>query len=58
MMVMTVILTEGIIKGIAEGNPSKIVQGSVKTPLIWGIQIVDRSGFIMVEDLKGNMLCH
>lgn len=55
---MAVILTEGIIKGIAEGSPSKIVQGSVKTPLIWGIQIVDRSGFIMVEDLKGNMFCH
>lgn len=55
---MAVILTEGIIIDIAEGNPSKIVQGFVETPLIWGIRIVDRSGFIMVEDLKGNMLCH
>lgn len=50
---MAVILTEGIIKYIAEGNPTKIVQGFVETPLIWGIHVADDSNFNSVEDLKG-----
>ena len=32
-----VLLTEGIIKDIIAGNPSKIISGYVNTPLIWGI---------------------
>ncbi|MEM8525852.1 MAG: substrate-binding domain-containing protein [Bacteroidota bacterium] len=32
-----ILLTEGIIKDIIAGNPSKIVSGYVNTPLIWGI---------------------
>jgi len=32
-----ILLTEGIIKDIIKGNPSKIVSIYVKTPLIWGI---------------------
>jgi len=32
-----ILLTEGIIKDIVKGNPSKIVSIYVKTPLIWGI---------------------
>ena len=50
---MAVILTEGIVKDIAEGNPSKIVQIFVETPLIWGIHVADGSRFKSVEDLKG-----
>ena len=50
---MAVILTEGIIKDIAEGNPSKIVQVFVETPLIWGIHVATDSEFKTVEDLKG-----
>lgn len=50
---MAVILTEGIVKDIAEGNPSKIVQVFVETPLIWGIHVADGSEFKSVEDLKG-----
>ena len=50
---MAVILTEGIVKDIAEGNPSKIVQTFVETPLIWGIHVADGSTFKSVEDLKG-----
>lgn len=50
---MAVILTEGIIKDIAEGNPSKIVQVFVETPLIWGIHVADGSEFKSIEDLKG-----
>ena len=32
-----VLLTEGIINDIIQGNPSKIVSGYVKSPLIWGV---------------------
>ncbi len=50
---MAVILTEGIVKDIAEGNPSKIVQVFVETPLIWGIHVAHNSEFKSVEELKG-----
>lgn len=50
---MAVILTEGIIKDIAEGNPSKIVQVFVETPLIWGIHVANHSDFKSIEDLRG-----
>ena len=33
---IAIVLTEGIIKDIAAGNPSKIVQTYIETPLIWG----------------------
>ena len=49
---LAVILTEGIIKDILAGNPSKIVQVYVKTPLIWGIHVASDSNFHSVEDLK------
>jgi hypothetical protein len=32
-----ILLTEGIIKDIIAGNPSRIVSGYVNTPLIWGV---------------------
>jgi len=32
-----ILLTEGIIKDIIKGNPSKIVSVYVQTPLIWGV---------------------
>ena len=32
-----ILLTEGIIKDIIAGNPSKIISGYVNTPLIWGV---------------------
>ncbi|MEM1322469.1 MAG: substrate-binding domain-containing protein [Bacteroidota bacterium] len=39
-----ILLTEGIIKDIINGNPAKIVSGYVNTPLIWGIHTgVDNS---------------
>ncbi|MEP5254287.1 MAG: substrate-binding domain-containing protein [Winogradskyella arenosi] len=50
---MAVILTEGIVKDIIEGNPSKIVQTFVETPLIWGIHVAADSKFKSVEDIKG-----
>jgi ABC-type nitrate/sulfonate/bicarbonate transport system substrate-binding protein len=50
---IAVILTEGIIKDIIDGNPSKIVQTFVETPLIWGIHVAADSDFKTIEDLKG-----
>jgi ABC-type nitrate/sulfonate/bicarbonate transport system substrate-binding protein len=49
---MAVILTEGVIKDIIAGNPSKIVQTFVKSPLIWGIHVAADSKFKTVEELK------
>ncbi|WP_053991139.1 substrate-binding domain-containing protein [Mangrovimonas sp. TPBH4] len=50
---LAVILTEGIIKDIIEGNPSKIVQTFVASPLIWGIHVAHDSKYQTIEDLKG-----
>lgn len=50
---IAVVLTEGIIKDITEGNPSKIVQVFIETPLIWGIHVAANSKFKTINDLKG-----
>ena len=49
---IAVILTEGIIKDIVNGNPSKIVQIYVESPLIWGIHVAAHSKFQTLADLK------
>jgi sulfonate transport system substrate-binding protein len=49
---IAIVLTEGIIKDIADGNPSKIVQTFVKTPLIWGIHVGAKSSFKKLADLE------
>lgn len=49
---IAVILTEGIIKDIAAGNPSKIVQVYVESPLIWGIHVAANSHYKTLADIK------
>ena len=49
---LAVILTEGIIKDIIEGNPSKIVQVFVESPLIWGIHVAGDANYKTVDDIK------
>ena len=49
---IAIILTEGIIKDIAAGNPSKIVQIYVQTPLIWGIHVAANSAYKTLADLE------
>ena len=49
---IAVILTEGIIKDILAGNPSKIVQIYVQTPLIWGIHVAQNANYKTIADLK------
>ncbi|WP_374958039.1 substrate-binding domain-containing protein [Gilvibacter sp.] len=50
---MAVILTEGIIADIVKGNPSKIVQIFVSSPLRWGIHVAADSDYKEIDDLKG-----
>ncbi|WP_282136867.1 substrate-binding domain-containing protein [Seonamhaeicola maritimus] len=50
---IAVILTEGITKDIIAGNPSKIVQTFVQTPLVWGIHVAANSKHKTISDLKG-----
>lgn len=50
---MAVILTEGIIRDIIQGNPSKIVQVFVESPLHWGIHVAANSTYQHTDDLKG-----
>ncbi len=49
---IAVILTEGIVKDINAGNPSKIVQMYVESPLIWGIHVADQSKYTSLSDLE------
>ena len=50
---MAVILTEGVIRDISNGNDCKIVQVFVKSPLIWGIHVGDNSAYHHISDIKG-----
>lgn len=50
---IAVILTEGIVKDIISGNPSKIIQTYTQSPLIWGIHTSNNSNFKTINDIKG-----
>ena len=49
---IAVILTEGILKDIVNGNPTKIVQVYVASPLIWGIHVAAHSNYQTLTDLE------
>ncbi|MFV8360675.1 substrate-binding domain-containing protein [Flavobacterium sp. LS1P3] len=49
---IAVILTEGIVKDIVAGNPSKIVQVYVESPLIWGIHVAAKSNYKTLADIE------
>jgi ABC-type nitrate/sulfonate/bicarbonate transport system substrate-binding protein len=53
---LAVILTGGIIKDIANGNPSKILQVYVSSPLQWGVHVGAKSEFTSIEELE-NATC-
>ena len=50
---MAVILTEGIVRDIINGNDCKIIQVFVKSPLLWGIHVAKNSSYYKISDLKG-----
>lgn len=49
---LAIILTEGILKSIAEGNAVKIAQEYIASPLLWGIHVASESDLKRVGDLK------
>jgi ABC-type nitrate/sulfonate/bicarbonate transport system substrate-binding protein len=49
---IAVLLTEGIVKDIVAGNPSKIIQVYVQSPLIWGIHVAAKSKYQTISDLE------
>jgi ABC-type nitrate/sulfonate/bicarbonate transport system substrate-binding protein len=49
---LAIILTEGIVKSITEGNPVKIVQEYIATPLYWGIHVAANSRYQTLADLE------
>lgn len=49
---LAIILTEGIIKSIIEGNPARIIQGYIASPLLWGIHVAATSPFHTLADLE------
>lgn len=48
-----VILTEGIIRDIINGNACKIIQTYIESPLIWGIHVAAGSHYKNIQDLEG-----
>ena len=50
---LAIVLTEGIIKDIILGNPSKIIQTYVESPLLWGVHVSYNSNYKQIKDLKG-----
>lgn len=50
---VAVILTEGIIKDISAGNPSRIIQEYIASPLIWGIHVAAKSQYQNIAELEG-----
>lgn len=53
---MAVILTEGIVKDIINGNDSSIVQVYVKSPLIWGIHVNGKSTVQSLAELESGTI--
>ncbi len=50
---LAIILTEGIVKSITEGNPSKIIQEYIASPLLWGIHVGAKSNYKTIDELIG-----
>ena len=49
---LAVMLTEGAIKDILDGNPSKIVSSYVNSPLIWGVHTSASSTIVRKENIQ------
>ncbi|MGB5555637.1 MAG: ABC transporter substrate-binding protein, partial [Flavobacteriaceae bacterium] len=49
---LAIILTEGLVKSISEGNPSKIAQVYIASPLLWGIHVGAKSDYTDISKLK------
>ena len=52
---LAIILTEGIVKSITEGNKVKIIQEYIASPLLWGIHVDANSPYKSLEELKNTI---
>ena len=50
---MAIVLTEGIISAIHQGNPSRIIKSYIDSPLIWGIHVAAQGTLQKEEDMEG-----
>jgi sulfonate transport system substrate-binding protein len=50
---LAVMVTEGAVKDILNGNPSRIVSNFVDTPLAWGVHVGAHTALQRPDDLKG-----
>lgn len=50
---LAIILTEGIIKSIADGNKVRIVQEYISSPLLWGVHVAYGSPYKDASELEG-----
>lgn len=50
---IAIILTEGIVKDITAGNPSRIIQEYIASPLIWGVHVAPHSPYQNIDGLVG-----
>lgn len=51
---LAIILTEGMVKSISQGNPSKIVQEYISSPLLWGIHVAANSTRTSISELEND----
>ncbi|MDW3646220.1 MAG: substrate-binding domain-containing protein [Bacteroidia bacterium] len=50
---LAIVLTEGIISAIHQGNPSRIIKSYIDSPLIWGIHVAANGKLQEEEDMEG-----
>ena len=48
-----IVLTEGCVADILNGNPARIVKTFVESPLIWGIHVAHDSKLASIDQIKG-----
>lgn len=50
---LAVVLTEGVVKHIADGSPSRLLASYIASPLIWGIHVAAKSAIRYPQELAG-----
>ncbi len=49
---IAIILTEGLVKSISEGNSVKIIQEYIASPLLWGIHVSEKGPYKAISELE------
>ncbi|MEK6153750.1 substrate-binding domain-containing protein [Flavobacteriaceae bacterium 3-367] len=52
---LAIILTEGLVKSISQGNPARIVQEYIASPLLWGIHVAAKGPHQHLADLENSV---